>query len=345
MGALTPGSERRRRSRHAPGNHFRRLSDRPRSIGPSPPYPPPPPHPPETPKKPLTVLRTHEAGTLRAGQIGQTVTLAGWVAKRRDHGGVAFLDLRDASGVVQVVVRDESVAHGLRAEYCLLVTGTVGARPAGNENPDLATGEIEVSADQVEVLSPAGPLPFQIDERVEVGEEARLRYRYLDLRRPAPAAAIRLRSKVNRAARDVLDDARLRRDRDPDADPVDARGCPRLPGAGPAAARAPGTPCRRVPAAVQAAADGRRDGALLPDRPLLPRRGLPRRPAAGVHPARHRDELRRPGRRDRVGEAVLAGALAADRARGPDADPADDLRRRDGPLRLRQARPAVSTWS
>jgi aspartyl-tRNA synthetase len=150
------------------------------------------------------VLRTHEAGTLRAGHIGQTVTLAGWVAKRRDHGGVAFLDLRDASGVVQVVVRDESVAHGLRAEYCLLVTGTVGARPEGNENPELDTGAVEVSADQVQVLNAASPLPFQIDERVEVGEEARLRYRYLDLRRPAPAAALRLRSQVNRAARDVL---------------------------------------------------------------------------------------------------------------------------------------------
>jgi aspartyl-tRNA synthetase len=150
------------------------------------------------------VLRTHEAGTLRAGQIGQTVTLAGWVAKRRDHGGVAFLDLRDASGVVQVVVRDETVAHGLRAEYCLLVTGTVGARPAGNDNSDLDTGEIEVTAERVEVLNPAAPLPFQIDERVEVGEEARLRYRYLDLRRPAPAAALRLRSKVNQAARNVL---------------------------------------------------------------------------------------------------------------------------------------------
>jgi aspartyl-tRNA synthetase len=150
------------------------------------------------------VLRTHEAGTLRAGQIGQTVTLAGWVARRRDHGGVAFLDLRDASGVVQVVVRDEAVAHGLRAEYCLLVTGSVGARPAGNENADLATGEIEVTAETVTVLNAAAPLPFQIDERVEVGEEARLRYRYLDLRRPAPAAAIRLRSQVNQAARDAL---------------------------------------------------------------------------------------------------------------------------------------------
>ena len=150
------------------------------------------------------MLRTHEAGTLRAGHAGQNVTLTGWVARRRDHGGVAFLDLRDASGVVQVVVRDESVAHGLRSEFCLRVVGDVGVRPAGNENPALPTGEIEVVASTVEVLSESAPLPFQIDERVDVGEEARLRHRYLDLRRPGPAAAIRLRSEVNRAAREVL---------------------------------------------------------------------------------------------------------------------------------------------
>jgi aspartyl-tRNA synthetase len=152
------------------------------------------------------VLRTDEAGTLRADDAGRTVTLAGWVARRRDHGGVAFLDLRDVSGVVQVVVRDEAVAHGLRNEFVLRVTGDVRARPAGNENPALPTGEVEVVADRVEVLNEAAPLPFQIDEHVEVGEEARLRYRYLDLRRPAQARAIRLRSEVNRAAREVLHD-------------------------------------------------------------------------------------------------------------------------------------------
>ncbi len=150
------------------------------------------------------MLRTHESGTLRAEHAGQTVTLTGWVARRRDHGGVAFLDLRDASGVVQVVVRDESVAHGLRSEYCLRVTGEVSARPEGNANPDLPTGEIEVVATGVEVLSESAPLPFQIDDHVEVGEEARLRYRYLDLRRSGPARALRLRSEVNRAAREVL---------------------------------------------------------------------------------------------------------------------------------------------
>jgi aspartyl-tRNA synthetase len=150
------------------------------------------------------VLRTHEAGTLRATDAGSTVTLTGWVARRRDHGGVTFLDLRDASGVVQVVVRDEAVAHELRNEYCLQVMGEVSQRPVGNENPELPTGDVEVIASDVTVLNPSAPLPFQIDERVEVGEEVRLHYRYLDLRRPGPGAAIRLRSDVNRVAREVL---------------------------------------------------------------------------------------------------------------------------------------------
>ncbi|MFA6575350.1 MAG: aspartate--tRNA ligase, partial [Nocardioides sp.] len=127
------------------------------------------------------------------------------VAKRRDHGGVAFLDLREASGVVQVVVRDEEVAHSLRSEFCVSVTGQVSARPEGNANPNLPSGEIEVIAEHLEVLSAAAPLPFPIDDHVDVGEEARLKHRYLDLRRSGPNAALRLRSKVNKAARDVLD--------------------------------------------------------------------------------------------------------------------------------------------
>ena len=154
------------------------------------------------------MIRTHGAGTLRAADAGQSVVLAGWVARRRDHGGVAFVDLRDATGVAQVVIRDEVLAaggaHDLRNEYCIAVNGVVELRPEGNANPDLPTGEIEVAATSIEVLNPSAPLPFQIDERVTVGEEARLKYRYLDLRRPAPAAAIRLRSKVNQAARSVL---------------------------------------------------------------------------------------------------------------------------------------------
>ncbi|WP_372727062.1 aspartate--tRNA ligase [Nocardioides sp.] len=151
------------------------------------------------------MIRTHDAGALRAEHVGQTVTLAGWVARRRDHGGVAFLDLREASGVVQVVVRDEAVAHSLRSEYCLKVTGQVSARPEGNANPNLPSGEIEVIADEVVVLSASAPLPFPIDDHIDVGEEARLKHRYLDLRRSGPNAALRLRSKVNKAARDVLD--------------------------------------------------------------------------------------------------------------------------------------------
>jgi aspartyl-tRNA synthetase len=155
------------------------------------------------------VIRTHDAGALRAEHVGQTVTLAGWVANRRDHGGVAFIDLREASGIVQVVIRDEAVAHALRSEYCLKVTGEVTARKAGNDNPNLPTGAIEVVAlpgeAGVEVLSASAPLPFPISDHVDVGEEVRLKHRYLDLRRTAPGAALRLRSQVNRAARDVLD--------------------------------------------------------------------------------------------------------------------------------------------
>ena len=152
------------------------------------------------------MIRTHDAGALRAEHVGQTVTLAGWVAKRRDHGGVAFLDLREASGVVQVVVRDEAVAHSLRSEYCIKVTGEVSNRPEGNANPNLPTGEIEVITADLEVLSASAALPFPIDEHLDVGEEARLAHRYLDLRRSGPNRALRLRSQVNRAAREVLDD-------------------------------------------------------------------------------------------------------------------------------------------
>jgi len=151
------------------------------------------------------VIRTHEAGTLRASDAGHPVTLAGWVASRRDHGGVAFIDLRDASGIVQVVVRDDEIAHDLRNEWCIAVTGEVRRRIEGNVNPRIATGEVEVVASSVAVLNESAPLPFQIDEHVDVGEEARLKYRYLDLRRPGLAKALRLRSRVNRAARDVLD--------------------------------------------------------------------------------------------------------------------------------------------
>lgn len=150
------------------------------------------------------MLRTHTLGELTAKNIGETVTLAGWVARRRDHGGVAFVDLRDREGVTQVVFHDEADFEHLRNEYVLQVEGVVSERPEGNANPNLVTGEIEVEVKKTKVLNTAAPLPFQIDEHVEVGEEARLKYRYLDLRRPEPARLMRLRSEANRKAREVL---------------------------------------------------------------------------------------------------------------------------------------------
>jgi aspartyl-tRNA synthetase len=153
-------------------------------------------------------MRTHPAGSLRAEHAGQSVTLAGWVARRRDHGGVIFIDLRDASGTAQVVFREGEMAeraHRLRSEFCVQVVGEVVARPEGNENPELATGAIEVTVTSLTVLSESAPLPFPVDEHAEVGEEIRLKHRYLDLRRSGPAAAMRLRSAVNKAARGVLD--------------------------------------------------------------------------------------------------------------------------------------------
>ena len=154
------------------------------------------------------MLRSHGAGTIRSSHIGQTVTLAGWVARRRDHGGVAFIDLRDATGNVQVVISDETVAGALRAEWCVLVRGTVAQRPQGNENLGIPTGEIEVVCNSLEVLSEAAPLPFPVDsgENVNVSEEVRLKYRYLDLRREAPSKALRLRSKVTSVIRNVMDE-------------------------------------------------------------------------------------------------------------------------------------------
>lgn len=154
------------------------------------------------------MLRNTDAGALRATHVGQTVTLAGWVARRRDHGGVAFIDLRDATGSVQVVIRDEKVAGQLRAEWCLQITGEVALRPAGNENSNIATGAIEVMGDDVVILSEAAPLPFPVDSGadIDISEEVRLRYRYLDLRREGPAANLRLRSKVTAAIRSIMNE-------------------------------------------------------------------------------------------------------------------------------------------
>jgi aspartyl-tRNA synthetase len=154
------------------------------------------------------MLRTHDAGSLRATHAGQTVSLAGWVARRRDHGGVAFIDLRDSTGSVQVVIRDEALAGSLRAEWCLQITGEVVLRPDGNANSTLPTGAIEVMGDDVKILSESAALPFPVDSGndSEISEEVRLKYRYLDLRREKPAANLRLRSKVTSTIRRVMED-------------------------------------------------------------------------------------------------------------------------------------------
>ena len=154
------------------------------------------------------MLRTHDAGSLRASHAGQVVSLAGWVARRRDHGGVAFIDLRDATGSVQIVIRDEALAGQLRAEWCLQITGEVVLRPEGNANSALPTGAIEIMGDDVKVLSESAALPFPVDSGndSEISEEVRLKYRYLDLRREKPAANLRLRSKVTSTIRRVMED-------------------------------------------------------------------------------------------------------------------------------------------
>lgn len=155
------------------------------------------------------MLRTHDAGSLNAKAVATKVVLAGWVARRRDHGGVAFIDLRDSTGAVQVVINDEKIAGELRAEWCVLITGTVKLRPSGNENKEIPTGEIEVVCEKLEVLSEAAALPFPVDsgDIGNISEEVRLKYRYLDLRREGPAKNLRLRSKVTTAIREVMSEA------------------------------------------------------------------------------------------------------------------------------------------
>lgn len=154
-----------------------------------------------------TPFRTCHAGTIDESRVGDSVTLAGWVQRRRDHGGVTFIDLRDASGLVQIVAdpAEIPIVDELRMEYCVSVTGEVRVRPAGTENPDLPTGGYEVGATAIEVLSPSEPLPFMLDERIDVDERIRLQYRFLDLRRPSMSANLRARSRAVAAIRGTLD--------------------------------------------------------------------------------------------------------------------------------------------
>ena len=153
-------------------------------------------------------MRSHGAGTVATSDIDAEVTIAGWVQRRRDHGGIAFFDVRDATGIVQVVAdpAEHPTIEELKMEYCVQVTGTVRKRPEGTENPDLATGLVEIGAEAVTVLAPAKTLPFMIDDRTEVDERIRLEHRYLDLRRPRMAANLRARSRATAAIRRTLDD-------------------------------------------------------------------------------------------------------------------------------------------
>ncbi len=157
------------------------------------------------------MLKSHNCGELRPAHVGQEVTLAGWVHRRRDHGGLIFIDLRDRSGLVQVVANPQvsSDAHEqaalCRAEYVILVRGVVSRRPPGTENPNLPTGEVEVVARTLEVLSAARTPPFPIAEDQAVDEYVRLKYRYLDLRRPKMRDNLILRHRVTKFIRDYLD--------------------------------------------------------------------------------------------------------------------------------------------
>ena len=241
-----------------------------------------------------TSLRTHLCGVLRADDVGTTVTLCGWVARRREHGEhLAFVDLRDHSGIIQCVV-DGSV--DVRSEWVIAVTGTVRHRPEGTVNPGIETGEVEIGDCVVEVLNEAEPPPFPVDDRAEADEAVRLKYRYVDLRRPRMQRNLRLQGAGQRGAAGGHGPAGVRGDRDADPVGADAGGLARVLRAVAAAPRQ----LLRVapePAAGQAAAHGRGLRPLLPDRPLPARRGPARRPPVRVHAARYGVLLRLPGRR------------------------------------------------
>ena len=164
-------------------------------------------------------MRSHFCGQLTTAQLDQTVTICGWVNTRRDHGGVAFIDLRDNTGLVQVVIYDEEMARPLRSEFVIQVVGEVRLRPDGNENEHLATGKIEVVVETIDVLAKSDALPFQVSTALEnesenklPGEDVRLKYRYLDLRRPSIQRNLKLRAQMSKSARHALEDMGFERD-------------------------------------------------------------------------------------------------------------------------------------
>ena len=241
-----------------------------------------------------SLTRTHYCGALTEGHVGQTVTLMGWAATRRDLGGVVFVDLRDREGICQVVARPEvskaahAAADKVRGEYVLAVTGEVARRSAETVNPKLPTGTVEVLAREIRVLSEAKTPPFPIEDEVETAEDIRLKYRYLDLRRPRLQRNLKLRHQVDHGGAALHGRAGVLRDRDPHAHEVDAGRGARLPRA---LAGAPRPVLRAAPVAADLQADpddlGLRQ--VLPDRALLPRRGPAGRPPARVHAGRRRD--------------------------------------------------------
>ena len=291
------------------------------------------------------MMRTDRAGDLRTTDIDRDVVVCGWVDGRRDHGGVVFLDVRDTAGIVQVVVDPEQAGgtdvHRVRSEYVVRVEGTVRHRPEGTVNDALPTGEVEVAATHARGAQRGrdAAVPDRRPHRRRRGAASAP-----PLPRPAPSAAAaqpaRARAGERRAA-PLARRAGLHRGRDADADRVDARGRARLRGAVAAVARRV-LRAAAEPAAVQAAAHGRRHRPLLPDRPLPPRRGPARRPPVRVHAARRRDELRRRRRRD--GRASARRCSTPPRrspASAPATVAAHDLARGPGALRLRQARRAL----
>ena len=231
----------------------------------------------------MHAYRTHSCAQLRASDVGSTVRLSGWIHRKRDHGGVLFVDLRDHYGLTQLVCRAGSEAlktlNSLRVESVVTIDGKVVDREGGAVNAKLDTGDIEVVVDSVEVQSSAAELPMPVAGEADYPEETRLRYRYLDLRRERLHANIMLRSQVISSVRNRMIEQGFTEFQTPILTASVARGRARLSGAEPG----PSGQILRAPAGaadVQAIADGRRLRPLFPDRALLPRRGCPRRPLA-----------------------------------------------------------------
>ena len=293
--------------------------------------------------------RDLHCGELRSEHIGKRLTVAGWTDTRRDHGGLVFIDLRDHTGKVQLVINPEraaeaaGIAHEVRNEFVLQAEGEVVARAPEAVNPNLPTGEVELQVDTVRILSRSTPLPFQLDEE-HVDETLRLRYRWLDLRRERMQHNFRLQHTRDRGDQAHDGRARLHRRLDSEHDPRHAGGRARLPRPGAAAARQV-LRARAVAADLQAALHGRRDRSLLPDRHVLARRGSARRPAVRVPPARPRARLR--GARGRArrdgggGRRVVRGA----RPRSAGASvPAARLRRRDAARSAPTSPTCATAW-